>query len=62
MKVVAKLLGHSTTKITQHYAKPLKNSILGEVKDAFEMYNLENMVIVINDDIANLKFLNFKRD
>ena len=33
-----------------------------EVKDAFEMYNLENMVIVINDDIANLKFLNFKRD
>ena len=36
LEVVAKLLGHSTTKITQHYAKLLKNSILGEVKDAFE--------------------------
>ncbi len=28
--------GHSTTRITQHYAKLLKNSILEEVKDAFE--------------------------
>lgn len=28
-----------------------------EVKDAFEKFNIENMVIVINDDIANLKFL-----
>jgi len=36
LEVVAKLLGHSTTKITQHYAKLLKNSILDEVKDAFE--------------------------
>ena len=36
LEVVAKLLGHSTTRITQHYAKLLKNSILGEVKDAFE--------------------------
>lgn len=30
-----------------------------EVRDAFEMYNLENMVTIINDDIANLKFLKF---
>ena len=36
LEVVAKLLGYSTTKITQHYAKLLKNSILGEEKDAFE--------------------------
>ena len=36
MEVVAKLLGHSTTRITQHYAKLLKNINLEEVKDAFE--------------------------
>lgn len=28
-----------------------------EVKAAFEKFNVENMVIIINDDIANLKFL-----
>lgn len=33
-----------------------------EVRDAFDMFNIENMVTIINDDIANLKFLNFKRD
>lgn len=36
LEVVAKLLGHSTTRITQHYAKLLQNNIIGEVKDAFE--------------------------
>lgn len=36
LEVVAKLLGHSTTRITQHYAKLLKDNIIGEVKDAFE--------------------------
>ena len=36
LEVVAKLLGHSTTRITQHYAKLLQNNILNEVKDAFE--------------------------
>ena len=36
LEVVAKLLGHSTTRITQHYAKLLKDNILNEVKDAFE--------------------------
>lgn len=30
-----------------------------EVRDSFEMYNLENMVTIINDDIANLRFLKF---
>ena len=35
LEVVAKLLGHSTPKITQHYAKLLEQSILSEVKDAF---------------------------
>ena len=36
LEVVAKLLGHSTTRITQHYAKLLKDNIINEVKDAFE--------------------------
>ena len=36
LEVVAKLLGHSTTRITQHYAKLLKENIINEVKDAFE--------------------------
>ena len=39
LEVVAKLLGHSTTRITQHYAKLLKNNIINEVKDAFEKSN-----------------------
>ncbi len=33
-----------------------------EVRDAFDMFNIENMVTIVNDDIANLKFLSFKRD
>ena len=36
LEVVAKLLGHSTTRITQHYAKLLKGNILSEVQEAFE--------------------------
>ncbi|MCR4844339.1 MAG: tyrosine-type recombinase/integrase [Bacteroidales bacterium] len=36
LEVVAKLLGHSTARITQHYANLLQNNILNEVKDAFE--------------------------
>lgn len=36
LEVVAKLLGHSTTRITQHYAKLLQENIISEVKDAFE--------------------------
>ena len=35
-EVVAKLLGHNTTRIKPHYAKLLKNNILNEEKDAFE--------------------------
>lgn len=41
LEVVAKLLGHSTTRITQHYAKLLKTSILDEVRDAFEVMKKE---------------------
>ena len=37
LEVVAKLLGHSTTRITQHYAKLLKGNILSEVQEAFEL-------------------------
>ncbi len=36
LEVVAKLLGHSTPKITQHYAKLLDKSILSEVDEAFK--------------------------
>ena len=36
LEVVAKLLGHSTTRITQHYAKLLKGNILSEVQEAFD--------------------------
>lgn len=36
LEVVARLLGHSTTKITQHYAKLIQSNIIDEVKDAFD--------------------------
>ena len=39
LEVVAKLLGHSTTRITQHYAKLLKGNILSEVQEAFDFNN-----------------------
>ena len=39
LEVVAKLLGHSTTRITQHYAKLLKGNILSEVQEAFDSNN-----------------------
>lgn len=35
LEVVAKMLGHSTTKLTQHYAKLIQSSILAEVQEAF---------------------------
>ena len=36
LEVVAKMLGHSTTKLTQHYAKLIQSSILAEVQEAFD--------------------------
>ena len=36
LEVVARMLGHSTPKITQHYAKLLDKSILSEVNEAFK--------------------------
>lgn len=36
LEVVAKLLGHSTTRITQHYAKLLTKNIITEVQEAFD--------------------------
>ena len=35
LEVVAKLLGHATTRITQHYAKLLRESVIKEVREAF---------------------------
>lgn len=35
LEVVAKLLGHSTTKVTLHYAKFVKSTIITEVSEAF---------------------------
>lgn len=39
LEVVAKLLGHSTTKITTHYAKLVKKTIINEVQEAFAIQN-----------------------
>ncbi len=41
LEVVAKLHGHSTTRITQHYARLLQKNIVGEVQEAFA-YAIEN--------------------
>lgn len=42
LEVVSKLLGHSTTRITQHYAKLLQESIIGEVKEAFSIVKVHD--------------------
>ena len=39
LEVVEKLLGHSTTKITTHYAKLVKKTIINEVQEAFAIQN-----------------------
>ena len=41
LEVVAKLLGHSTTRLTQHYAKLLDKSIIAEVQEAFDFIRKE---------------------
>lgn len=37
LEVVAKLLGHSTTKLTTHYAKFVQKTIINEVQEAFKV-------------------------
>ena len=41
LEVVAKLLGHSSTRITQHYAKLLEKNIVGEVEEAFRLKTID---------------------
>ena len=50
LEVVAKLLGCSTTRITQHYAKLLQNNILNEVKDVLRILLIEH---AINTNLSN---------
>ena len=40
LEVVARMLGHSTPKITHHYAKLLGKNILSEVSEAFDKTSL----------------------
>ena len=37
VEVVAKLLGHSTTKVTAHYAKFIQSTVISEVNEAFSL-------------------------
>ena len=37
IEVVAKLLGHATTRITQHYARLIQKNIISEVEEAFNL-------------------------
>lgn len=42
LEVVSKLLGHTSTRITQHYARLLQKNIISEVQEAFESAGMKN--------------------
>lgn len=54
LEVVSKLLGHTNTRITQHYAKMLQQNIIEEVQDAF---SLEEKMKKEKEEIDSCSFL-----
>ena len=44
LEVVQKLLGHSSTRLTQHYARLIQSNIINEVEEAFNMEKQNHLV------------------
>lgn len=54
LEVVSKLLGHTNTRITQHYAKMLQKNIVDEVQEAFQ---IEQRMKEEKEALDNYRFL-----
>ena len=56
LEVVSKLLGHTNTRITQHYARMLQKNIVREVQEAFSIENKKkDSETVLLDEIKGLR-------